>query len=128
MGALMVEVVAVAGDGLISACWSGDFCLLNSLLLPMVSSRGAPPQMEGDRSSSAPQRGGFQKQRTLSRGVYTSLYKIIKSSINMQLYTEPNPSLGWPGELRGRDGGEGRAMSHWGQMRVEVGCPGDHQP
>lgn len=52
----------------------------------------------------SPEKGRFQKQRTLSRGVYTSLYKRIKSSINMQLYTEPNPNLGWPSGLGGREG------------------------
>lgn len=66
----------------------------------------------------SPQRGGFQKQRTLSSGVYTSLYKIIKSSINTQLYTEPNPR---PVEL-GRGVREGECPI-WGQMRVEVPPP-----
>lgn len=73
----------------------------------------------------SPERGGFQKQRTLSSGVYTSLYKIIKSSINMQLYTEPNPSLGWPVELGGKRGVKAGECPIWGQMRVEVHPPRD---
>lgn len=59
----------------------------------------------------SPERGAFQKQRTLSGGVYTSLYKRIKSSINMQLYTEPNPRSGWVGRW---EGGEGRGTVPFG--------------
>lgn len=67
-----------------------------------------------------PGRGGLQKHRTLLSGVYTSLYKRMKSSINTQLYTEPDPSPGWPAEPSGRDRGRrGRSMPPLGQMRVE---------
>ena len=120
------------GWGLILGCWSGDLCTVNSLMLPTVSSSGAPMQTEGDRSterrppqsSRAPEsgKGGFQKQRTLSSGVYTSLYKRIKSSINMQ----QSPTQAWGGQ-RGWEGvGEDRVISHLGPDEGGGGkdCPG----
>lgn len=61
-----------------------------------------------------PARGGFQKQRTLLSGVYISLYKRTKSSINMQLYTEPNPSLGWSAEWFGREREAGEVNAPFG--------------
>lgn len=117
---------------MILGCWSGDLCPVNSLMLPTVSSSGAPMQTEGDRSterrppqsSRAPEsgKGGFQKQRTLSSGVYTSLYKRIKSSINMQ----QSPTQAWGGQ-RGWEGvGEDRVISHLGPDEGGGGkdCPG----
>ena len=66
----------------------------------------------------SPERGASQKQRTFSGGVYTSLYKRIKSSINMQLYTEPNPRTRWVSRWEGgREGGRevrAREPSHLG--------------
>lgn len=68
----------------------------------------------------SPKRGD-SKARTLSSGIYTSLYiykkRKVKSSINMQLYTEPNPSLGWPVEL---------GMDVWGGGRGGGGAGEDN--
>lgn len=75
--------------------------------------RGQEPG-EARECTQSPERGDFQKQRTLSSGVYTSLYKRIKSSINMQLYTESNPSLGWPEGWGGSEVPEGKGVSPLG--------------
>lgn len=64
--------------------------------------RGQEPR--GALSIPESRKGAFQKQRTLSSEVYTSLYKRIKSSINMQLYTEPIPRTGKRGRgLKARE-------------------------
>lgn len=65
-------------------------------------------------------KGVGSKSKGLLPIVYTSLYKRIKSSINMQFYTKPNPSLGWPVGLGGREG-QGNKHPIRDQMRVEVG-------
>jgi len=54
------------------------------------------------------------KSKGLLPVVYTSLYKRIDSSINMPLYTEPNPSLGWPVGLGGRKARPGEQTSQLG--------------
>lgn len=54
------------------------------------------------------------KTKGLLPVVHTSLYKRIKSSINMETYTAPNPSLGWPVGLGGRKARPGEQTSQLG--------------
>lgn len=100
------------GRVLVLGCWSGKLRPFNSLLLPRVSSSHAPPQMEGNgewqlKGAQVP-KGVIPKQGLFPVAyIQVFIYKKrkVKSSINMQLYTEPNPSLGWPVELGRREGG-----------------------
>ena len=109
----MVDFMAVAGDradlGSTGQAISAPRSPLCSQSRPGVAHhrwRGQEPR--GALSVPESRKGAFQKQRTLSSEVYTSLYKRIKSSINMQLYTEPIPRTG----KRGRGLKAGELSSH----------------